>query len=278
MSLIQWILAVAGIIGPLVILLIMHARKLRSKFPLFFSYMIFYVLISGIGLAAYFYTCEAYSYIIFVLTVLMIGMEFGVIYEVLTYTLRPFSALTDLAKVMFRWAAIFLLLSAVVTALATNGPQVTKLLAAMTVVEHTIRIAECGLLLFLLVFETHLGIHWRSHGLSIAIGLGIYSAVDLTISYLRIRMPASIAVLDTTEGLVYIGALTFWSCMLMLPEPARKSLLESPTRLIFQRWNEALMATPLVSRKNQIAVSPIQSFLPGVEQTVERVMARKMMH
>jgi hypothetical protein len=35
------------------------------------------------------------------------------------------------------------------------------------------------------------------------------------------------------------------------------------------------MATPLVARNNQASL-PVESFLPGVERAVERVMARKM--
>src|SRR5215510_282622 len=148
----------------------------------------------------------------------------------------------------------------------------------MTAVEHSVRIMQCGLLLFLLVFETHLGIHWRSHGFSIALGMGVYSAVNLIVSYLRMVPSISTVALERIDGGAYFAVLAFWGCTLMLPEPARRTVLDSPTRLIFQRWNEGLMAAAHARKADGVSLSPVESFLPGVEQTVERVMARKMMH
>jgi hypothetical protein len=43
--------------------------------------------------------------------------------------------------------------------------------------------------------------------------------------------------------------------------------------LIFQRWNEALIS---YQHGGDLAFAPSESFLPSVERTVERVMARKM--
>jgi len=278
MSPIQWILAIAGIVGPSLVWLVVRRRKLYSIFPAFSNYLILYVVVASVGLAAYFYNCPAYFYVDWVLTLLLVSLEFGVIYEVLTHTLKSYSALADLAKIMFRWGAGFLLFMALVTALATSGGHVGRLQAAMNVIEHSVRLMECGLLFFLLVFDTHLGISWRSHGMCIAMGLGVYSAVDLIVSYLVMLPSPSVALLGTIDGLVYIGVLAFWGSLLRLPEPARKTVLDSPKRLIFQRWNEALISTTLARRTSGVALTPVESFLPGVEQTVERVMARKMMH
>ena len=278
MSLAQWILALGGIAGPALVLMIIHQRGLRGRFPFFFNYLMSYIAISCLGVAAYLYNCDFYFYVYWILAIFMMTMEFWVIYEVLANTLKAYSALVDLASVLFRWAAVFLLLTALITALATNGAQGTKLEAAMSVVEHSIRLMQCGLLLFLLVFETRLGVSWRNYGMGIAIGIGIAAAVDLTISYLRMLSWRSSTALDAVNGTVYLGVIAFWGCVLVMREPTSKSILDSPSRLIFQRWNEALMATPLISRKNQAAFAPVESFLPGVEQTVERVMARKMMH
>jgi hypothetical protein len=75
--------------------------------------------------------------------------------------------------------------------------------------------------------------------------------------------------------MLFTSVLLFWMYLISRPEPARKTVLDSPSRLIFQRWNEVLMATPLVARNNQASL-PVESFLPGVERAVERVMARKM--
>jgi len=275
MSSAQWVLAIGCIGGAAFLLFVMARRGLRSKFPFFFNYLLVYATFLCIAVAAYLYNCTVSYYVSWILGSLLMGLQFGIIYEVLANTLRSYSALADLAKILFRWAAAFLLLTAIITALATNGQQPTKLEAALNVVEHCVRLMQCGLLLFVLVFENRLGISWRSHGVAIIMGLGIYAAFDLTVSYITWLSPyASQLITDSA----YLAALLLWSCSLIMREPTPKSVLDSPSRLIFQRWNEALLATPLMARKNQAAFAPVESFLPGVEQTVERVMARKMMH
>jgi hypothetical protein len=55
----------------------------------------------------------------------------------------------------------------------------------------------------------------------------------------------------------------------------RGNVLDSPRRLIFQRWNEALL-THTVRGEMAFASGGMDSFLPGVEQTVDRVLARKI--
>lgn len=279
MSLSQWVFALAGLIGPFFLLWVMLRRKLRQQFPFFFKYLIAYAAVSVMGIVAYLYTpSDAYFYVYWLLSFAMMAIEILVIYEVLANTLRSYSALVDLAKVLFQWAAVFLLVMAFIAALATTGAQTTKIEAAMSVVARSIRLMQCGLLLFLLVFESRLGVSWRNHGMSIAIGTGIYAAADLSITYLKLLSIGSCAVLDMVGGFIYVGIVMFWGSVLTMREPAPKSILDTPSRLIFQRWNEALLATPFMVRKNQAAFAPVESFLPGVEQTVERVMARKMMH
>ena len=80
---------------------------------------------------------------------------------------------------------------------------------------------------------------------------------------------------DSSPTLVYLGAASFWAYSLAKPEPVRSNVLDSPRRLIFQRWNEALL-THSVRGEMAFAAGGADSFLPGVEQTVERVLARKI--
>jgi hypothetical protein len=104
------------------ILFVLVRRKLRSDFPIFFAYNA-YAVFAGLALALayalprvsdvqYFY---AYSAINAVLMVL----EFGVMYELVVVALKPYGAIIDLGKMLFRWAGLFLLVAAGLTAFAT---------------------------------------------------------------------------------------------------------------------------------------------------------------
>jgi hypothetical protein len=278
LSVIQWFSAISGIVGSWAVLFILYRRKIRPEFPMLSNYMGLYGLAVCVGLVAFvFCSCPGgfYQVIYWILSLLIMIVEFAVIYEVLVHALKPYSALIDLAKMLFIWVGVFLLFAAGCTALATSGSGISRLDAAVGIAERGIRLMQCGLLLFLLLFERKLGISWRNYGMGIAIGMGVTSAYDLIRSYLVMLSPHSGELLQNVNGMLFTSVLLFWMYLISRPEPARKTVLDSPSRLIFQRWNEVLMATPLVARNNQASL-PVESFLPGVERAVERVMARKM--
>jgi hypothetical protein len=261
----------------------MNRKKLRRQFPVFFNYNIYTIAAVGISFFPYFLCCSGSGpgggalgfYIYDVLSVLLIGFEFALMYEIFVAALKPYSALIDLGKMLFRWAGLFLLIAAALTAFATASPTVSRLPIAIQLLERSMRLMECGLLLLFLLFERKLGLSWRSTSMSIAIGLGTTAASGLTVTFLQSRFPEAAVMLSIVENLCYFGAVVFWFACFRLPAPERKNVLDSPSRLIFQRWNEALL-TYSARGELALATNSMDSFLPGVEQTVDRVMARKM--
>jgi hypothetical protein len=254
---------------------VLNRRKLRSEFPVFFHYSAFCIAAYLVGLAPFLFFCPQYFYIYWVLTTFTMVLEFGVLYELLVNALKPYSALIDLGKMLFRWAAVFLILAALLTAFATAGSGTNKIVAAAELLQRTVRLMQCGLLLLFFGLEKRLGLSWRNHSMSIALGLGIYAAVDLSTTYLIDRIPAHAGAFQILTNLVYLGATVLWAASIARPEPSRNNVLDSPSRLIFQRWNEALIS---YGHRGDMALatSSVESFLPGVEQTVERILARKM--
>ncbi len=254
---------------------ILNQRKLRAEFPVFFRYSLFCVAGCVITLVPFVISCPQYFYVYWSMTAVTMVLEFAVMYELLVNALKPYSALIDLGKMLFRWAAVFLVLAALLTALATAGSGNHKMVAAMELLQRTVRLMQCGLLLLFFGLEKRLGLTWRTHSMSIALGLGIYAGVDLSTTYLIDRLPAMAWSFEVLTTLVYLGAASLWAYSLAKPEPVRSNVLESPRRLIFQRWNEALL-THSVRGEMAFAAGGMESFLPGVEQTVERVLARKI--
>jgi hypothetical protein len=274
----QWILIAIAVVAASVqifTLRILNQRKLRSEFPVFFRYTLFCVIGGAIALVPFVVSCPQYFYVYWTLTAVTMVLEFGVLYELLVSALKPYSALIDLGKMLFRWAAVFLILAALLTAFATTGSGNNKLIAASELLQRTVRLMQCGLLLLFFGLEKRLGLSWRTHSMGIALGLGIYAGVDLSTTYLIDRVPALTGSLQIFANLVYLGAASLWAYSLAKPEPVRSNVLDSPRRLIFQRWNEALL-THSVRGEMAFASAGMESFLPGVEQTVDRVLARKI--
>ena len=274
----QWILIAIALVAAGVqafTLRILNQRKLRAEFPVFFRYSLFCIVGCAILLIPFVVSCPQYFYVYWSLTAVTMVLEFGVLYELLVNALKPYSALIDLGKMLFRWAAVFLVLAALLTALATAGSGNHKMVAAMQLLQRTVRLMQCGLLLLFFGLEKRLGLTWRTHSMSIALGLGVYAGVDLSTTYLIDRLPAMTGPFQILANLTYLGAASLWAYSLAKPEPVRSNVLDSPRRLIFQRWNEALL-THSVRGEMAFAGSGMESFLPGVEQTVERVLARKI--
>ena len=279
-SLIEWVLFAVAVVAAGIqgyTLLIIKRRKLRSEFPVLFRYSAFCAAASIASLLPFFLACDTmkYFYFYWLLTVGTMVLEFAVLYELLVNALKPYAALIDLGKMLFRWAAVFLIMAALLTAFATGGSGTNKIIAASELLQRTVRLMQCGLLLLFFGLEKRLGLSWRTHSMSIALGLGIYAAVDLCTIYLIDKVPAYTGALHVLTNVAYVVAASFWAASLARPEPARKNVLDSPSRLIFQRWNEAL-STYTARGEMAMAANGVNSFLPGVEETVDRVLARKM--
>ena len=266
MSWTQFVFAAAGLILQATILGIMVKRKLRGSFPGFFSYTAFTIftmcVLTGasrvLGSAQYFY-------LYWILVSIGLCLSLLVLREVFANLLKPYGAVLDLGRMLFRWAALFLVFASTVTAAFTSGTQAGKLTTAICLAERSIQLMQCGLLLLLILFEKRLGLSWRSHGMCIAIGIGTYAAADLLVSRLQIIFPAWQSPLTRVSDLLGLAVFLFWTITLAIPEPSRASAQDSPQRLVLQRWNEALLAPPSVD-----------SFLPGIEKTVDKVLARKI--
>jgi hypothetical protein len=247
-------------------------KKPAGEFSYFSTWSIFGSAAVLLSVPAIFWTsCLQYFYVYWVLGFLYLGLEFFVLYELLTTALKPYSALIDLGKMLFTWALVFLTIVAAITALTTVGAHQTKLDAAATVIERSLRLIECGILMLFFFFEKKLRLPWRSWNISLALGLGATSAVDLISSYVRTRLPNQVNVIDCIYSVAFIGVISFWAYSLTYTTKKKIAHMESPSRLIFQRWNESL-GTYGFSGGDFVS----GSFLPNVERTVERVMARKM--
>jgi hypothetical protein len=274
LSLPQLVLALGSLVVMCALILIMVRRKLRASYPLFFGYVIINALAVVICLATYRYAFEKYFYVYWTTSTILMIVGFTVQYEVFVDILKPFSAVIDLGKMLFFWAAGFLFLAGILTASVTSGSHASKIVVAVDLCDRCVHMMQVGLLLLLVVFEKRLSLSWRSPGMGVALGLGAIAAMDLVVSYSQGRFPGLYGQLEMTNGIVFTSVLCFWAFRLSSKESAPITAATSPSRLIIQRWNDALISY----RHGDLAFasSTMNSFLPGVEQTVDRVLARKM--
>src|SRR4051812_39313730 len=164
-------------------------KNLRARYPLFFSYCAFMVLssvalfaISRIGGTS----SEQYFYGYWTVSAVRAGLGFAVIYELFRNALKPYHALRDLGAMLFVWAGLIMLLVGVLTAMNGSAPnEAARVIAGVLNLERSIRLAQCGLLLFLLLFGSRLGLTFRHRTFGIAVGVGLFAASDLLLVNLR---------------------------------------------------------------------------------------------
>ena len=243
----------------------MFRRKLHRMFPVFFAYLGFQILAFcflfpmskwGAPYAIYFYvywSCSAVNLI----------LGFMVIHEVFFDVFRPYHTLKDLGTVMFKWAALVMLLVAFVVAASNSGQDMEPILQAITTVQRCVRVAQCGLVLFLMVFSRYLGVSWRQQSFGIALGLGGAAAVELGTLALYAGSPISQVTVHVINLVAYNLAILVWFAYLLRESPAR-----TPEANLFasQRWERGL--TDLQA--------PVHgdSLIPMFESMVDRALSR----
>ena len=259
-----------------IIIWLLFRRKIRDQHPIFLNYLILKVASSLIQL--YFFQQRnktGYFYGYWTSSALGTFLGFGVLYEIFCSAFRPFVALQDLAKLMFRWAALVLLVIAGCLAKSSAPNSAAWLTTTILHFERSVSVMQCGLLVFLYLMISYLGLSWRSRLFGLALGYGLLATVNLTLISLLMTAHSNRILIDTVNGGAFITVLLIWLTYVALPEPARKHI-QLPVTSPLIRWNEA--ATALGRSGGQVAF-PTDSpqFMPHVERMVEEVMRKDML-
>jgi hypothetical protein len=243
---------------------LMFWRRLHRAFPVFFAYIVFEVLNFLVLFPIYrFGSTTAYFYAYWISAAISLAIGFKVIHEIFLDVLRPYPNLKDLGTLLFKWAAlVMLLVAAVVTAASPAGTD-TPLAQAVIIVQRCVRVIQCGLILFLLFFSRHLGVSWRQHSFGIALGFGGFASVELVglalFSGGQIH-PPTLSLINTIS---YSITLLAWIGYAWSKTTAREA---SSTLLMSQRWDQGLS-----DLRNPVADD---SLIPMFERMVDRAFSR----
>ncbi|HSZ02437.1 MAG TPA: hypothetical protein VK788_23270, partial [Terriglobales bacterium] len=167
---------------------VMYWRRLHRTFPVFFAYIVFQVVNFlvlfpiyqwGSGPNATDRAITAYFDAYWVSAAISVAIGFKVIHEIFLDMLRPYPNLKDLGTLLFKWAALVMLLVAMVVAVASQQGDDEPLVQAVIIMQRSVRFIQCGLILFLLFFSRHMGISRRQLSFGIALGFGSFACVEL---------------------------------------------------------------------------------------------------
>jgi hypothetical protein len=243
---------------------LMYRRKLHRKFPVFFAYAISQVLIFAVLFPIYLKASySAFFYTYWITAAVSLTLGFQVIYEIFLVVFRPYHTLKDLGTVLFKWASLVMLLVAAVVAAASPSSDQGPLVQAVLTVQRCVRVIQCGLVLFLLLFARYLTISRKQHSFGIALGFGTFAAVELFVVALHAASHTGDIGSYLANMVAYNLAILVWIGYVVYGKPAKES---SAPVLVPQRWDESLMDLqhPM----------PPDSLIPMFEGMVERAFTR----
>jgi len=215
-------------------------RSLR-KFPFFGLYAVFTLFSSGfMYLLQSFQKSPAAFYLYWSFEGVGVILGFLVVYEVFGRLLMPYPALRRLASLIFQWSVMVLVLMACVVLYAQSSSDQNRFFGAIMVLEEATRIIEVGLLMFLFLFSTAFGLHWRQCDFGMALGLGIFATAELVgITMRNYWGPSFHSYFAVVRAIAFNTSLMVWAGYLLVPEK-EASFAESPHRGQLEQWNQVL--------------------------------------
>lgn len=226
------------------LVLAMARRKLLREFPLFLVYTIFEVAQGGTLFVLDHIssiTAEQYWHADWTGRIVSIVFRSAVIYEIFSHVFRPYPAILALGRVVFHWAAAALILLAVGMAASAPASSGARILYAINVSSRSVSLVQLGLLLLIFVFSSYFGLTWRSYVFGIAVGMGIFSSVELATASIQVLTwpaPGSY-VLDFVTMATYHCCVLIWLGYFLAPEPVRYTAKELP-KSDLEKWNAEL--------------------------------------
>ena len=247
----------------LVVAAILWRRKLHKQFPVFFLFLLAQVANFAIMFPLWLIRAgTAYFWLFWLGEAVTAVLGFKVIHEVFLDVFRPYHTLKDLGTLLFKWAGVVMLLVSVVVAFSSSSDQ-NPMMNATTTLQLSVRIVQVGLILFLLLFSSFLGVSRKQISFGISLGLGLTGGVELMLLALNSGGFVRHENFDLINMLTYDFAIFVWLGYSFSRKAGREAAVN---RLQTQRWEQGLADL-------QPAV-PSDSLIPMFEGMVERAFSR----
>jgi hypothetical protein len=231
---------IAALMLQAILVCVLFAKRMWRRFPIFFAYSLSNFAFDVWMYAAYHLTLNnnvLYSNAYWLNEGVGFVLGLALVYEMFRHLFSPYPALRRLATHGFGGAiALLLTLGTIVVYVEPMNIQ-SMLFAA----EQAARILEIGLLLFVFLFAGAFGLHWRQYVFGIAVGLGVFVAVELVGVTMRVQLGAAFRpIFNMVRTISFNASLLIWIGYILAPEFAQQPG-EMPKTAQLEQWNRAVM-------------------------------------
>jgi hypothetical protein len=169
-------------------------------------------------------------------------LKFALMGEIFSRIFAIYSSLASFGKTLITAVGVLLVFVAAITAAYTPKDNTNWIVAGAHVLEQTIYLIECGVLLFLFTFSAYFRMRWPRLAFGIALGLGISACVHLAAWALlaNANLPQQYRVpLDFLKMTAYHVAVLVWFYYILVPKEniVRTQL---PKEHNLELWNREL--------------------------------------
>lgn len=213
-----------SVLAEIALLAILLKRRFVLRFPFFFASIAYDVARQ----AVFFITLAEFKQAYYAAYWLSIPVEytlaFAVIYEAFRYAFKADIRFSPGTLRVFVAATVLLVLVAA-TCVLRPGVQIKNLEILILVLDRSSQLLRCGLLVFLWVYSSRLGISWRHHVWGIVFGLAMYSGVGLVVATVNTALGQMCGPrLATIQQFAYLAATIIWPIYFLRNEPERGPL------------------------------------------------------
>lgn len=234
---------VAALVLQATLVVVLLTKRMWRKFPIFLSYS---VVSFAFDLALYVifhspFLRRAYVGTYWVSEGVGLILGLAVVYEIFKHLFSPYPALGRLARQCLYASIALLAILGFTVAYAQPLGQIYRGQSALFAVEQATRILEVGLLFSLLLFASAFGLHWRQYIFGMALGLGVFAAVELVAVTMRLQFGVVVnPIFNIIRSISFNSSLLIWISYILAPELATRPV-ELPKRAQLEQWNRAVM-------------------------------------
>jgi hypothetical protein len=237
---------VAPNVCSLVLAALLWRRKLHKQFPVFF---VFAVLGPIEHLSLYAadvlpsVSGETFWRAFWVGQLLEAVLKFALVGEIFAHVFDAYPAVARLGKFAMRGVGVTLVFAATIAAAFApiDNPNYT-IISRAHILEQTIYIIECGLLLFIFLFAGYFRLAWSNWDFGIALGLSISACVHLATWAVMANggLPEKRYLLDFLNLATYHACVLIWFYYLLIQQKiATKPAINLPENNL-ELWNREL--------------------------------------
>jgi hypothetical protein len=211
----------------LILFLVVIIRKTYREFPLFSIHSAWFAL-AGAAVLAVDHSPRFDGHQYFAAVAISNGGEavlaVAIIYQMFTQRLKQYPAVRNLGNAAYRVSTLLLVVVAVALAWFSPGLGPGQWTSIYSVIDRTVRLLQCGQLLFLFLFFRYFRLSWRSRAFGIAVGLGILSSSSLAVNAIRSQavpghtMTFTWYLLALASDATSIIAVAVWLTYFLAPE------------------------------------------------------------